>query len=69
MAQSFAVIGAYGGVGEALCRRLALRGARVLLAGRDATKLAQLAAEIGGETVSLDATEPDQVEACLRRGA
>jgi hypothetical protein len=40
--------------------------ARVLMAGRDPGKLAQLAADIGGETVPLDATEPDQVEACLR---
>ena len=69
MAQSFVVVGAYGGVGEALCRRLAGRGARVLMAGRDPGKLAQLAADIGGETVALDATEPDQVEACLRRAA
>jgi len=69
MAQSFVVVGAYGGVGDALCRRLARRGARVLMAGRDPGKLAQLAADIGGETVALDATEPDQVEACLRRAA
>ena len=34
MAQSFVVVGAYGGVGDALCRRLARRGARVLMAGR-----------------------------------
>jgi len=69
MAQSFVVVGAYGGVGEALCRRLVRRGARVLMAGRDPDKLAQLAADIGGQTVALDATEPDQVEACLRRAA
>ena len=69
MAQSFVVVGAYGGVGDALCRRLARRGARVLMAGRDPGTLAQLAADIGGETVALDATEPDQVEACLRRAA
>ena len=69
MAQSFVVVGAYGGVGDALCRRLVRRGARVLMAGRDSGKLAQLAADIGGETVALDATEPDQVEACLRRAS
>jgi NADP-dependent 3-hydroxy acid dehydrogenase YdfG len=62
MAQSFMVVGAHGGVGEALCRRLARRGARELMAGRDPGKLAQLAADIRGETVALDATEPDQVE-------
>lgn len=69
MAQSFVVVGAYGGVGAALCRRLARRGARVLMAGRDPGQLAQLAAEVGGETVALDATAPDQLEACLRRAA
>jgi len=69
MAQSFVVVGAYGGVGEALCRRLVRRGARVLMAGRDAGKLALLAADIGQETFSLDATEPEQAEACLRRAA
>ena len=39
------------------------------MAGRDHGKLAELASEIGGETVALDATQPDQVEACLRRAA
>jgi NAD(P)-dependent dehydrogenase (short-subunit alcohol dehydrogenase family) len=39
------------------------------MAARDPEKLVQLAAEIGGETVTLDATEPAHVEACLRRAA
>jgi len=66
MTQSFVVVGAYGGIGAALCRRLGQRGARVLMAGRDATRLAELAADIGGETFALDATSTGQVEACLR---
>ena len=69
MAQSFVVLGAYGGVGEALCRRLASRGARLLVAGRDAQKAARLASELDGEAFTLDATEPEQVEACLRHAA
>ncbi len=69
MTQAFVVVGATGGIGEALSRRLARRGARILMAGRDPGKLARLAGDIGGETVALDATEPDQVEACLRRAA
>jgi len=69
MTQSFVVLGAYGGVGEALCRRLVGRGARLLLAGRDPERLARLAAEVGGEAFTLDATQPGQVEACLRRAA
>jgi 3-oxoacyl-[acyl-carrier protein] reductase len=67
MNQSFVVIGAHGGVGEALCRRLAGRGARVLMAGRDAGRLAHLATQVGGETCPLDATSTAEVEACLRR--
>jgi 3-oxoacyl-[acyl-carrier protein] reductase len=67
MTQSHVILGAYGGVGEALCRRLVERGARVLMAGRDAQRLAQLAADIGGETFALDATRSEEVEECLRR--
>jgi NADP-dependent 3-hydroxy acid dehydrogenase YdfG len=67
MTQSYVVIGAYGGVGEALCRRLVQSGAHVLMAGRDAERLAQLAADVGGETFALDATSTEEVEACLRR--
>ena len=69
MAQSFVVLGAYGGVGAALCRRLATRGAHLLLAGRDPERLAGLAAEVGGEAFTLEATQSGQVEACLRRAA
>jgi 3-oxoacyl-[acyl-carrier protein] reductase len=64
--QSFVVVGAYGGVGRALCGRLAARGARVLMAGRDAQQLGHLATAIGGETFALDATSTREVEACLR---
>jgi len=69
MAQSFVVLGAYGGVGAALCRRLATRGAHLLVAGRDPERLAGLAAEVGGEAFTLEATQSGQVEACLRRAA
>jgi 3-oxoacyl-[acyl-carrier protein] reductase len=69
MTPSYVVIGAYGGVGEALCRRLVQRGARVLMAGRDASRLAHLATDVGGETFTLDATSTGEVEACLRHAA
>lgn len=69
MTQSYVVLGAYGGVGEALCRRLVAQGARVLMAGRDAERLARLAADIGGDVFALDATSTGEVEACLRRAA
>jgi len=67
MTQSFVVVGASGGIGEALSRRLVQRGARVLLAGRNGERLAQLATDIGGETFALDATSTEGMEACLRR--
>jgi NAD(P)-dependent dehydrogenase (short-subunit alcohol dehydrogenase family) len=67
MTQSFVVFGAYGGVGEALCRRLFGRGARLLVAGRNPDRLARVAAQVGGEAFTLDATQPGPVEDCLRR--
>ena len=69
MAQSYVVLGAYGGIGEALTRRLAGRGARTLAAGRDAARLERLAAELNCETFTLDATRTEDVAACLRRAA
>ncbi len=49
MNQSYVVFGAYGGIGSALSRRLAKKGAKLLLAGRDAARLSGLAAELGAE--------------------
>jgi len=67
MRQSYVIIGAYGGIGSALARRLAKNGADLLLAGRDEVRLACLAAELGAQTFVLDAASPRQVEACLRQ--
>jgi NAD(P)-dependent dehydrogenase (short-subunit alcohol dehydrogenase family) len=60
------VIGAAGGIGEALCRRLAVRGATLVLAGRRAEALAALAARVGGEVAPLDARDVGAVEAAVR---
>ena len=35
MSQSYVVFGAYGGIGSTLSRRLAKKGAKLLLAGRE----------------------------------
>jgi NAD(P)-dependent dehydrogenase (short-subunit alcohol dehydrogenase family) len=67
MIASYVVFGAYGGIGSALCRRLAKKGTRLMLAGRDGTRLASLAAELGAETFCLDACNLQQVELCMKR--
>jgi short-subunit dehydrogenase len=51
--------GATGGIGGAVARALAGRGATVVLSGRRAEPLAALAAEIGGRAVAADLTLPD----------
>ncbi|NYF91528.1 SDR family NAD(P)-dependent oxidoreductase [Tunturibacter empetritectus] len=62
MSNSYVVFGAYGGVGSALCRRLANKGAALLLAGRDEVRLASLAAELCAKFFTLDATSLRQVD-------
>jgi NAD(P)-dependent dehydrogenase (short-subunit alcohol dehydrogenase family) len=59
------ILGAAGGIGSALARRLAASGARVALAGRDQGRLDALAADLGPaavHTAALDATRFDAVE-------
>jgi NAD(P)-dependent dehydrogenase (short-subunit alcohol dehydrogenase family) len=56
------VLGASGAVGSALARRLAGRGARLVLGGRDAAALDALAAETGGLACPGDATAPEAAE-------
>ena len=47
------ITGASSGIGAALARELAVRGAHVVLSGRDAERLAEVAADCGGETLIL----------------
>ena len=66
---TFVVIGGSGGIGREVVRQLAARDARLVIAGRDAGRLAaaaQLAPQ--SEVVELDATDFAAVEACLQRG-
>ncbi|MBE0565913.1 MAG: SDR family oxidoreductase [Krumholzibacteria bacterium] len=59
----YLILGASGGIGSALARRLATAGADLLLAGRSADKLAALGAELDAPTFVLDARAPGGVEA------
>jgi uncharacterized protein len=54
--------GATGGLGEAIARALAERGAQQVLSGRRIDALTALATEVGGQAVQSDLAERDQVE-------
>jgi NAD(P)-dependent dehydrogenase (short-subunit alcohol dehydrogenase family) len=57
------VLGAAGGIGGALSRRLAAERVKLVVAGRDAARLEAIAAETGATPFVLDATRPAEVEA------
>jgi len=60
------VTGASGGIGQAIARALAARGAQVVLTGRRADVLEPLAQELGGRALAIDLAErgaPEQLAA------
>jgi short-subunit dehydrogenase len=59
------VTGATGGLGQAIARALAARGALLVLSGRRTELLEPLASELGGRAVTVDLVEPDGVERLL----
>ncbi|MGB3683912.1 MAG: SDR family oxidoreductase [Rubrobacteraceae bacterium] len=59
---AYVVLGATGGIGSELCRRLSGSGARLVLGGRDEEKLKDLADEIDAHPISLDATKTSEVD-------
>jgi NAD(P)-dependent dehydrogenase (short-subunit alcohol dehydrogenase family) len=63
------LVGAAGGVGTALARRLVSAGSEVILAGRTEASLAMLGAEICMPHVAVDVTQFDAVDAALQRHA
>ena len=58
----YLILGATGGIGSALCRRLAQAGAHLVLGARSEDALNTLAAEVGGSAHPLDATDFEQVQ-------
>jgi len=62
--QRVLVIGGAGGIGSSLVRMLVADGASVYLAGRDAIRLQAVAGEVGMPFGTVDASDPDQVDAC-----
>ena len=66
MSERVAIIGATGGIGTALARRVAARGAVPLLLARDGERLAALAAELpGAEAVAVDALDFAALKAAI----
>ncbi len=63
------VVGATGGIGSALTRKLAVAGARLVLVARDKDKLVTLAEELSEEVmiVPTDITQKAQVDALFKQ--
>ncbi len=64
---SFLVIGGSGGIGSVLCRQLAARGARVVIAGRNEASVSALADELGAGSEIVDAADFDAVDALVKK--
>ena len=58
--------GATGGLGQAIARELAGRGARLVLTGRNADVLEELASSAGGETLTVDLADRAEAGRLLR---
>jgi NAD(P)-dependent dehydrogenase (short-subunit alcohol dehydrogenase family) len=59
------ILGATGGIGSELCRQLLASGANVVGASRNSDRLRDLAEPTGVRPFTLDATDIEQVAACL----
>lgn len=59
------VTGAASGIGEACARRLAAAGARVVVLDRSAEAAAEVAGDIGADTLVVDLADPDAIDTAL----
>ena len=58
----YIILGATGGIGSELCRRLSEGGARLVIGARDEEKLKSLAEELGAHPISFNATKTSEVD-------
>jgi len=61
----YIVLGASGGIGSSVSRKLAARGASLVLGAPDSDRLTSLAHETGGHAKVIDATRLEDVEAIV----
>ncbi|MFT5292522.1 MAG: NAD(P)-dependent dehydrogenase (short-subunit alcohol dehydrogenase family) [Planctomycetota bacterium] len=66
MSSIYLVLGAAGGIGSCLCRKLSAQGDRLALAGRDSDRLRDLARSLDASAHPLDATSCEQVEEAVK---
>jgi len=64
---TYLIVGASGGIGEALSRRLAAKGDELMLAARGAERLSTLANELGAEHRTLDALDAASVDSAVEQ--
>lgn len=62
--QRVLILGGSGGIGSTLARLVVAGGGSVFLAGRDAARLDALAGELRMPAASVEATDPDAIDAC-----
>jgi len=65
MTAPFLIMGAHGGIGEALARRLSAAGYPLVLSARDPSTVQSLAEETGASTVACDVMDTESIKAAI----